>query len=541
VIDSLPSGNLTVYATYLSNGCSAQADWGGIIQNSLEAEGMLIGYPLTGGLPIDMLTCDNSSLSIVCDVTPAFAANSTAQWIVGGVPTGSTVLNLSEADAFGTNPLTFQFETTNNDNGCTQYYNVAVSYDFNAPNVYPLADQSINCSQSEITLTHLMNTNPNVIDGWLDPNGSQTGVDTIVANLGEYYYHVLDTDNGCTNTDTVAVTQTLDLTIDMPSDTLICPEQIVSITPTIIGNTETPSFVWSTGSTASSESGSGGIDSLLWVTVTTPSGCVGTDTTTISITLPIQSTITPIIACTDGSLEVSSVTDGAGNYQFSLDGSTWQTTTNFSGLAFDDYTVSILDSLGCIYEFNQTLDGTAMSVEMKFAASIYNAEGDTIVLVNTTDFTGLDSVSWGIPSIADVFYEDDSTVILSIATGDWYDVDLYGYLGANCVYTYTKSVYFGDYTPVFDSVYISNGIQSFVVSPNPTTGAFDVNLEFGTAQNYSIVITNSLGQPIGGMGVSATGTVVAHSFQFPSGTPTGAYRIQVIADYDAQQKMIILN
>jgi hypothetical protein len=178
---------------------------------------------------------------------------------------------------------------------------------------------------------------------------------------------------------------------------------------------------------------------------------------------------------------------------------------------------------------------------MKFAASIYNAEGDTIVLVNTTDFTGLDSVSWGLPSIADVYYEDDSTVILSIATGDWYDVDLYGYLGANCVYTYTKSVYFGDYTPVFDSVYISNGIQSFVVSPNPTTGAFDVNLEFGTAQNYSIVITNSLGQPIGGMGVSGTGTVVSHSFQFPSGIPTGAYRIQVIADYDAQQKMIILN
>jgi hypothetical protein len=542
VIDSLPSGNLTVYATYFSNGCSAQADWGGIIENSLEAQGMLVGYPLIGGSPIDTLTCDNSSLSIECDVTPAFAANSTAQWIVGGVPTGSDILNLSEADAFGTNPLTFQFETTNNDNGCTQPYNVAVWYNFNAPNVYSLADQSINCSQSQITLTHLVNGNANLVEGWLDGTSSQTGVDTILAaNVGDYYYQVIDTDNGCSNADTVTVTQSLDLLLEMPLDTLICPDQIVSITPSVIGNTETPSYLWSTGSTSPTENAIGGIDSLVWVTVTTPNGCLGTDTTTISITDPIEATITPFTGCTDGNLEVTSISDGAGNYQFSLDGTTWQTTTNFSGLVFDDYTVSIIDSLGCVYEFNQTLDGTASSVEMKFAASTYNAQGDTIVLVNTTDFSGLDSIAWGLPPNADVSYQDDSTVILSIATDDWYDVDLYGYIGSSCVYTYTKSVYFGGHSPVFDSAFVSNGIQSFVVSPNPTTGQFDVDLEFGTVQNYSILVTNSLGQPIAGMGVSATGTVVEHSFQFPIGIPTGAYRIHVIADYDAQQKMIILN
>ncbi len=541
VITSIPSGNLTVYATYLLNGCSAQADFGGIIESTLQADGMLVGYPLTGGLPIDTLSCDNSTLSIECDVTPAFSANSTAQWIVGGVPTGSDVLNLTQADAFGTNPLTFEFETINNDNGCTQSYNVAVSYNFNAPYVFSLADQSINCSQSEITLTHPTNGSSNIIEGWLDGASSQTGVDTIIAILGNYYYQVVDTDNGCVNTDTVSVTQTLDLIIAMPLDTLICPDEIVLITPTIIGNSETPSYLWSTGSTSATQNATGGIDSQLSVTVTTPSGCVGADTTTISITLPIDATITPIAGCTDGNLEVTSITGGAGNYQYSLDASTWQTSTTFGGLAFDDYTISVLDDLGCVYDFDQTLDGTASSVEMQFAVSTYNEEGDTIVLVNITDFTGLDSIGWGLPTNANVFYEEDSTVILSIATGGWYDVDLYGYLGSNCMYTYTTSVYFGTEAPVFDETYTSNGIQSFVVSPNPTTGQFDVDLEFGTAQNYSIIVTNSLGQPIAGMGVSAVGTIVNHSFQFPLGTPAGSYRIHVIADYDAQQKMIILN
>lgn len=541
VITAIPNGNLTMYATYLSNGCSTQADWNGIIQDTIKATGTLIGYPLTGGIPIDTLTCANPALSIECDVTPAFSANSTAQWIVGGVPTGSDMLNLTQANVVGNNPLAFQFRTTNNDNGCTKSYNVVVAHDFDVPYVFSLADQSINCSQSEVVLSHLVNGNPSVVEGWLDVTGTQTGVDTIVAVLGDYYYHALDTDNGCTNADTVSVTQTLDLLIQMPVDTLICPDQVVSISPTVIGNSETPSYLWSTGSTNATETATGGIDGQLVVTVSTPSGCSGTDSTMILITSPVDATITAFAGCTDGSLEVTGITGGAGNYQYAIDGSVWQSSTNFSGLVFDTFTISVLDDLGCVYDFEHTLDGTALSIELFFAASTYNQEGDTIVLVNITDFTGLDSIGWGLPANADVFYQDDSTVILSIESGGWYDIDMYGYIGTDCIYTYTKSVYFGVQAPVFDSVYVSNGIQLFNVSPNPTTGQFDVNLEFGTAQNYSIVISNSLGQPIAGMGVNATGTIVSHSFQFPSGTPAGAYRIFVIADYDAKQKMIILN
>jgi len=540
---TIPSGDLTVYATYISNGCSAQANFGGIIENTVQADGAITGYNYTGGgTAIDTINCTNTSLTIQCAVTAPFSTYSHAEWLNQGVPTGSDQLTITQADANGASFVIYSFRTFNDSSGCTRDYDVQITFNVDLPFIYPLSDHTINCSQSEVTLGHLITGSGVLQEGWLSGTSTQMGaVDQLTVNAaGEYYYQVVGF-NGCTVTDTVVVTQTLDLSLDMPQDTLICPEQIVTIAPSIIGNTETPSYSWSTGSTNSSETATGGIDSELIVTVSTPSGCTGTDTILILITAPVVATVTPFAACSDGSLEITDIAGGAGNYQYSLDQSTWQSTTNFSGLAFGNYTVFVQDDLGCIYEFDQALDGTASTIEMLYVASTYNEEGDTIVLVNITDYTGFDSVEWILPPSANVTFESDSIAILSILIEGWYDVGLVGYIGSDCEYLYNAPVYFGGHSPVFDTSYVQNGIQSFVVYPNPTTGSFSVALEFGMVQNYSILITNSLGQAVGGMGVSGVGTVVDHTFTFPIGSPTEAYRIHVIADYDAQHKMIVLN
>jgi hypothetical protein len=538
-IYTAPSSNFNIHGTQLSNGCSTQAAYAGITLNTQSADPILVGHPnFIFDLVDDSLSCANPLLSLQCDVSPAYSGVATAQWSING----TDMLNLTTADSLAmdaSNLKYYTIVTTHNTSQCVDSTQIIVRFDFSQPTYSAHGDQTINCSQSEVLLDHILSGT--ALEGWLDPSGQQTLSNTLLAtSTGEYYYQIQG-DNGCLSIDTVQVTQSLDLLLDMPTDTLVCPDQVVVIAPSVIGNTETPSFVWSTGSTSPSESATEGIHSELFVTVTTPSGCSGSDTTTISITDSIEAIITPFVGCTDGSLEVTSITGGEGSYQYALDGSTWQNSTNFSGLAFGNYTISIQDDLGCIYEFDQTLDATASSIEMQFTASTYNEEGDTIVLVNITDFTGLDSIFWVLPVNANVSFENDSMVILSMDMNGWYDIELIGYLGSNCEYSYTAPVYFGAEAPDFDSAHTSNGIQSFVISPNPTTGSFEVDLEFGTAQNYSIIVTNSLGQPIGGMDASAVGTIVNHSFQFPVGTPAGSYRIHVIADYDAQQKMIILN
>lgn len=540
---TIPSGDLTVYATYLSNGCTAQADWGAITVDMVQAVGTLNGYTYSGGgTAIDTLSCANPSITVQCTVTAPFSANSNAQWLdINNVPTGSDMITLTQADANGASFFVRKFRTFNNDNGCTADYNVMVICDFATPFVPPLADQSFNCSEDFVLLDHNLNGSITVIEGWLDEMGVQTNQSSVLADsTGQYYYEVFNTLNGCSNTDTVVVTQTQEMYLDMVSDTLICPDQIVEIEVTAIGNTETPSYLWSTGSISPTQTATGGIDSIVYVTVTTPSGCIGTDSTTVSITDPVEAEITSFIGCTDGSIEITEVTQGAGNYQYSLDGSPWQTSTNFSGLDFGTYSIQIMDDLSCVYDFSQLLDGTAQSVDMDFVASTYNVQGDTIVLVNITDFTGLDSIGWGVPQNANVYFQNDSMMILSILVSGWYDVDLYGYLDSTCVFTTTNSVYFGTEAPFYEETYASKGIQSFTLSPNPTSGEFDVDVTFGTAQNYSIVVTTVLGQPIAGMSVSGTGTVVNHTLNFPFGT-TGLFNVHVIADYDADQQTIMVN
>lgn len=545
VITSVPSGNLTVYATYLSNGCEAQADYGGIIVDQTPADGELLGYTL-GLLITDSLNCTVPTLSLTCDVTTPFSGFSNAQWLDNGVPTGSNILNISAADSVGMNALlvkVFVFRTYNTNNSCTNDYNVRIKFDFEQPTVPSLADASLNCSQSTVQLTHPINGNSWVNEGWLDQSGAQTGSDVIVATtIGDYFYQVEDTINGCTNADTVAVTQTNELTLEMIADTLVCVDQVVLISPSIIGNTEVPTYLWSDGSTAQTASAIGGIDPSLSVIVTTPNGCVGYDTTTISITAPVLATIVPIGGCELGNLQITNVTGGQGNYLYSLDGAPFQSQTAFTNLVFGTYTISIQDDLGCVYDFTQILNGqTLQAIEMQFAVATYNQQGDTLVLVNITEFTGLDSVAWEVPLLSDVVFDSDSVLVLSIANQGWYDVTLRGYSGI-CEYSLTKAVYFGDQVPVFDTTFASNGIDSLTVSPNPSLdGNFSVYVLFGTAQNYTILVTNNLGQPIPSMSITTQGINGSHPFSFPFGTPNGIYRVHVIADYDARQKSILLD
>ncbi|MDG1333660.1 MAG: T9SS type A sorting domain-containing protein, partial [Crocinitomicaceae bacterium] len=242
-----------------------------------------------------------------------------------------------------------------------------------------------------------------------------------------------------------------------------------------------------------------------------------------------------------GNLQVTSITGGLPPFQYSIDGSTWQNTTLFSGLSFGNYTVVVQDDLGCEYSFDQTLNGSAITIDMNFLASTYNEQGDTILVSNTTVFNGLDSLKWEYPLSADVQIENDSILQLSMDTEGWYDITLLGYLDSVCEYSLTKAVYFGGLAPSFDSLYVEYSIVSDSIYPNPTNGTFTISVEFGKAQNYSIIVTNAMGQPIPTMNVSGQGKFINQIMSFPSGTASQTYYINLIADYDAKRIAIMLN
>lgn len=529
--------NITCLITYNSNGCQTQLSYEiDVDAETLDAQ--VIGYT---DLLTDTLDCNNPNLSLECALNPS-SANGTVDWIINGAAAGST-LNLSIADTAGmTNGAqTYTYTSTNLDNGCTADFSAVVSFDFEEPFVVPYnGPSSINCSASDLELIHDL-SGGNVQEGWLDASGVNTNNNSLFVNtIGSYVYEVLSLDNGCSVQDTTEILLTTELLLDLQEDILLCDGQTGSITATPINNTETTTYTWSNGQAGQTIDVLGGTDVLVSVIAENSSGCIGYDTITVNTASAIQAVLEASSGCTGGAVQVLSVSGGTGSYSYSMDALTWQQDPVFSELPFGDQTIYIQDDLGCVYSFMATIDENTASFDMNFLASTYNAQGDTIAIVNVSNYTGFDSIGWVLPVGAIVHSIDDSMVVMSMDAAGWYDVTMLGYQDT-CSYSFTNPVYFGDYTPVFDENYEQLGITSVNIYPIPISGSstFTVDLTLGTSQNYVVVVTNYLGQPIPGMSQSGVGQSMSLDFTLPGVSP-GNYLVHIIADYDAQQQTIVV-
>lgn len=528
----------TATALKISNGCTQDQQFQVTI-NQVYANDTVMGYANSGAIPLDSLSCFDPSLNLQCGVNPPI--DGTASWLIGNTPTGSEFLTLSEADTVGISGQykVYRFITTHNVSGCVDTVNVVVQFDFDQPFVVThTGNESINCSQDSALVVHMSSGNP--VEGWLDQFGAQTSNDTLIAYTpGDYYYQVQGV-NGCVNTDTVTVDQTLGMSIVLPADTLICPGEVVSLTAVPIINTgETPTYLWSNGSTSNTTTATGGTDTEISVIVQTTSGCIGYDTTLVQITTPIAASFSSSSGCSDAVIQIDNVSGGSGNYEYSLDELNWQTTPAFTGLTVGTHDVFIRDDLGCVYAFSETIDPSQGGLDIDFLAPTYNELNDTAVVINFGSFAGFDSLNWVTPSGAYIAFESDTMLAFSMATEGWHDVTLIGYLDT-CQYSVTHPLYFGE-KPVFTDSLSSLGIQSLIVYPNPTTGNFTLEAELGVEQNYTVLISTSSGQPISTMTVSGIGTIINHSFSFPVSSTPGAYLLHFVADYDLKQETIILN
>lgn len=530
-IHSDDSLNFTAYYVDIQNGCENSLSIA-VPNNQTQAIGEISGYP-TITLPLDTISCNNPTLNLTCA-----AVDGTATW----TSTGTDNITITTADSAGmtNNTQVYSFETIHNVSGCPQTFNAVIYFDLAPPFIIPFTgNPSINCSDASAEVVHVNTGNP--VEGWLDSFGIQTGNDTLNATTpGEYYYQAEGV-NGCIITDTVQVIQTLDMTVNLISDTLICPGESVSITANPIINTgETPTFLWSDGSTTNTGTAIGGTNSQLTVIVQTNSGCIGYDTTEILITAPIDPYFSSSSGCgASATIQIDSIFGGSGNYEYSLDGVNWQTNGGFSGVNTGTIDIFIRDNLGCVYTFTETVAPSNDGPPLDFLIPTYSDLGDTTVAVSFGTSAAYDSLDWIVPGIASIVANTDSLIAFTIDTEGWYDVVLIGYLDS-CQYSDTSTIYFGS-KPNLDSTQNNWGIISISVSPNPTTGNFTLNAELGKNQSYSIFVNGLDGQSLPTMTKTGSGTNVVESFSFPVGTATGNYVIHFVGQYDARQLLILKN
>lgn len=200
---------------------------------------------------------------------------------------------------------------------------------------------------------------------------------------------------------------------------LVCDGSTASLTMNVIGG-EAP-YMYSSDGGVTFQSSS--VFSNLMVgttydfTAKDNRGCTATPyftTTTVQITArpAIVATLSPQeVSCfgvSDGSISVTGVSGGIGSgYEYSLDGTNFQASTDFTGLAAGNYTVTVKDVLNCTNTFTTSI-GTPAQVTVNTSilsnVSCFGGNDGSVEITHTNALTPvMYSINSGTPQSSNIF------------------------------------------------------------------------------------------------------------------------------------------
>jgi gliding motility-associated-like protein len=360
-----------VTVTDAGNGCTATATFF-LPQNTTP--------PIVAIAPPATLTCLTTSIVLSATATPSTVNYTWSNGDNGAATiTPVTVTNLD----------TYSVEATNPANGCTASATVLIPRDTITPVIVIAAPAVLNCApQQTITLSA---TGGEAYD-WSAP-ATPNGLTATTATPGIYTVTATHTDNGCTATKTVTVTQ--DIVAPVPTISAdVNPLTCVSLVSTLsaLGG---DSYDWSAGVTPSGSTGTVTAAGTYFVTATQNSnGCKGTASFVV-----VEDKVAPtIITAANNSVLTCAITsadliaNGADTYVWSPNSST---VSPYNVTTAGDYTVvGTQNSNGCTASATITItqDITPPNVTATTndiitcafpTATITASGGDTYVWSNT--------------------------------------------------------------------------------------------------------------------------------------------------------------
>jgi len=214
----------------------------------------------------------------------------------------------------------YELVVTNTANDCSSVSTVEVDENIISPNAEAGLPQTITCSNPSLTLDGTNTTVGNFTYVWQNSSGSTiaTTGSTSISNQGTYQLIVTDTDNGCTNNDTVLI----DENITTPSADAGANEELTCATTQITldasnsstGTNFTYEWQTSTGTSLGNNSTQNvnQVDDYQLIVTNTTNGCTMTDVVSISqdIQAPTSDAgASPTITCIAGEV----VVDGSGS------------------------------------------------------------------------------------------------------------------------------------------------------------------------------------------------------------------------------------
>lgn len=526
------SGNYYSIITDNSNGCK---DSGMVVVNNFKVKpnSKIISHIYPGvSIPIDTITCFSPSVNIIA---VSDTSGVTISW--KSIATNSIFSN----PLIISNQNNLKVIVNRNSNNCVDSsLIVLVGQDNAKPNmVLNNTSPLINCSIYSTSINAIYSpTNCSAI--WSGPLSYTSTNPATISIIGKYFISIYNSLNGCSKLDSVLLTHSNTLILKSSNDSTICKQNQIELNSVAVGTLSGINYAWSSGQNSSMINVTPLLSTNYIVTANGPGGCNGKDTIKIQIPADIQDSIITYKNCNNnitGTI-LMYAKGGIPPYKYSINnGASFTTGNSFINIPFGNYSIIIKDSIGCIKTNTISLNNFGNLPVPKFLASTQNFKSDTIVLVDIS-IPKADSVHWILPPQASIIGGTmfDPMILLN-DTGQFL-VIMKAYYGA-CIINATKLISFALADSLNATNYNSNGIKTFSLYPNPNTGQFTLFVEFYKKQNASIQAWDQ--SPFKYFQQNFYDT---DSITLPidlSQLVNGTYVLRVIGEYDAKNKIFIIN
>ncbi len=230
---------------------------------------------------------------------------------------------------------------------------------------------------------------------------STTSTSDAISDLIAGTYTVTVTDGfGCTVTGSQVVTEPAVLTVSLSlngtfgSSGVSCPDEADGgINSTTTGGTTGYTYLWNGGQTTPHLDNIGA--GVYMLTVTDANDCTVADTLTITAPSDLSFTVnySDITDCgvTDGAIGVNA-SGGTGSYEYSIDGTTWQTNYQFNNLSAGTYNVYVRNDVGTCVKGPRTVVIDVPEAPIINSTLLVNpstgTSTDGSIIVNATSVTG---------------------------------------------------------------------------------------------------------------------------------------------------------
>ncbi|WP_053990181.1 T9SS type A sorting domain-containing protein [Mangrovimonas sp. TPBH4] len=292
-------------------------------------------------------------------------------------------------DVTVSSPGTYSLTVTDSDNGCSDTDSVTVNQDVESPVAEAGSNMELTCTTTSVTLDGSgTSDNPNASLSYEWRNSSDaiigTNEDVTVDSPGIYSLTVTDSDNGCSDTDSVTVNQDVVSPVAEAGSDMELTCATTSVTLDGSGTSDNPnaslSYEWKDSSDAiigTNEDVSVSSSGIYFLTVTDgDNGC--SDTDMVTVTSDTDPPSAPTICVVEPSLcgpdtgSITFLSPLGGDYEYSTDGgATYQSSPEFMDLAAGSVSgILVRDTTtGCVSSSVSCGDSDCLSAEARMAST----------------------------------------------------------------------------------------------------------------------------------------------------------------------------